>query len=270
MAQEKADFIEIQTPEGTQQTMPVEPENRFSASHVTISLCEVKDVDRVAEGLYACFPESWWAIKEPLELRPLEQITRQTRLAARLRPSFSCPEMKWIKATLNSTGEIIGVAGWMVPGAPVHNIWRKSAAAFYGWQDKFGWTDDEFEEWWQGPALDWDEEFEKNDGYRKELLGDEPHWYLTPLLTFPEHQGKGVGKRLLDWAIDQADATDPVTPMYLESAPTAKAVYMHVGFVEQSAGYNFLRRGPLVAKETSKDKAEKLQVKVEEKKSAEV
>jgi GNAT superfamily N-acetyltransferase len=95
--------------------------------------------------------------------------------------------------------------------------------------------------------VNWDEQFADDDRQRKELLGDEPHWYLAPLCTFPEWQGRGVGKLLLNWAIEQADATDPVTPLYLESAPTARAVYMHCGFVPQGA-YNFIRRGPAIVK----------------------
>ena len=174
--------------------------------------------------------------------------------------------MHYIKATLTSTGEIIGIAGWAGPGNPIHNFWRKTAADFYGWREKYGWTDEEFEELWSGAAPNWDDNFVRDDGVRKDILGDEPHWHLAPLFTWPEHQGRGVGRKLLDWAIERADATNPATPLYLESAPTAKAVYMHVGFVEQAAGYNFLRRGPATAKSVGDDDAnargEKLAINV--------
>ena len=75
----------------------------------------------------------------------------------------------------------------------------------------------------------------------------EPHWFLAPLCTWPEYQGKGVGRRLLQWAIDIADAQDPVTPLYLESADYARAVYMHMGFVPQGK-VNMVRRGPAVVR----------------------
>jgi GNAT superfamily N-acetyltransferase len=195
---------------------------------------------------------------EPSELRPAEQITRQNRLSARLRPSFSNPYQKWIKATLASTGEIIGIAGWMAPGNPIHNTWRITAADFYGWKGTLI-TEEEFDEMWKGVSPAWHDEVEKADGFRKDVLGDEPHWFLAPLITWPEYQGRGVGKRLLDWAIEQADATDPVTPMYLESAPTAVPVYRHVGFVQQAAEFNYLRRGPLT--QTTKAKEGKDDVK---------
>lgn len=174
--------------------------------------------------------------------------------------------MNWVKATLTSTGEIIGVAGWVAPGNPIHNFWLSTASDFYGWREKFGWSDEEYEEMWKGVAPIWDEDIERNDELRKRVLGDEPHWYLAPLFTWPEYQGRGVGKKLLDWAIEQADATDPPTPMYLESAPTAQAVYMHVGFIQQEGGHNFLRRGPAAAKgPEGKDGLEKVDVKVVEK-----
>lgn len=157
--------------------------------------------------------------------------------------------MHFIKAVLSSTGEIVGIAGWHGPGLPAHNIWRRSAADFYGWNsvDPPFWTPEEFEDMWSGTNMDhWDNQFSKDDALRAELL-PEPHWYLAPLFTFPKFQGRGVGKLLLDWAIKQADATEPVTPMYLESAPYARAVYMHVGFVPVGK-VNFIRRGPAVVR----------------------
>lgn len=93
----------------------------------------------------------------------------------------------------------------------------------------------------------WSATFAKDDITRSEVTNGEPHWYLAPLLTWPEYQGRGIGKKLLVWAMDQADATEPKTPMYLESAPTARAVYMHCGFVPQGE-YNMLRRGPAVVR----------------------
>lgn len=180
-------------------------------------------------------------------MRPPDHNTRVRRLAKRILPSLTDPNMKWLKAVLTSSGEIVGIAGWMGPGNPViHNIFRRSAIEFYGWRQKMDWSDEEIDEMWEHVSdEEWNGELERDDEIRKELLGDEPHWYLAPLLTWPEYQGRGVGKRLLDWAIRQADATEPFTPMYLESAPTARAVYMHCGFVPQGA-VNFLRRGTTV------------------------
>ena len=47
----------------------------------------------------------------------------------------------------------------------------------------------------------------------------------------------------MNWAIEQADRTDPAQPMYLESAPTARDMYVRFGF-EPIGEANFLRRGP--------------------------
>ena len=186
---------------------------------------------------------------EPLELRPPEHTTRVRRLAKRILPSFTNPNMNWVKAVLTSSGEIIGIAGWLGPGNPaVHSIFRRSAIEFYGWKEKMGWSDEEIDEMWEHVSDEkWNGEIAEDDEIRKKLLGDEPHWYLAPLLTWPEYQGRGVGKRLLDWAIKQADATDSFTPLYLEAAPTARPVYMHCGFVPQGAK-NLLRRGPAIVR----------------------
>ena len=155
--------------------------------------------------------------------------------------------MLWIKAVHVPTGTIMGAAGWASPQLPVHNIFRRSAFTFYGWQQELGWSDADLDELFAQTDEDaWSSSFAKDDETRKQVVG-EPHWYLAPLITWPGWQGRGVGKKLLAWAIDRADATVPPTPMYLESRPSARAVYMHVGFVPQG-DYNFLRRGPQVVR----------------------
>jgi len=153
--------------------------------------------------------------------------------------------MKWMKAVLTSTDEIVGVAGWLSPeNAGIHNHFRRSAIDFYGWKASMGWTDAEVDDMWAHvDDKAWNENFAKDDETRKALFGEEKHWYLAPLMTWPEYQGRGVGRRLLNWAIEQADSTTPVTPLYLEAFPTARAVYMHCGFVPQGE-VGFIRRGP--------------------------
>jgi GNAT superfamily N-acetyltransferase len=154
----------------------------------------------------------------------------------------------WLKATYVPTGEIVGAACWMAPGLPVHSMLRRDAYEFYGWREKLNMTQEDVEELWKSvDHVAWDNLADNDDKTREELLGNEPHWYLAPLFTWPEWQGRGVGKLLMQWAIEQADATDPVTPMYLESSAYARAVYMHTGFVPQGAR-NMVRRGPAVVK----------------------
>jgi GNAT superfamily N-acetyltransferase len=142
----------------------------------------------------------------------------------------------------------MGVACWTAPGAPLHNYLRRSAIDVYGWREKMKWSDAEIDEMWAGVSdKEWNGETEKYDEIRRQVVGDEPHWFLAPIVTWPEFQGRGVGKKLLSWAIEQADSTVPPTPMYLESAPNARPVYMHCGFVPQGR-VNFLRRGPVIVR----------------------
>ncbi|KAH8727008.1 acyl-CoA N-acyltransferase [Phaeosphaeriaceae sp. PMI808] len=245
MSQQKTNFIKVAS---ESQTMPVKPENRFAESDIRIEFCNETDCPQIAEALYACFPAIFWDRKEPPSLRPSDSIRIQ-RMAKRLQPTFSHAGIKWIKAVLMPSNQIIGVACWTVPGNPIHSHFRRSAVDFYSWKEKMGWTDAEIDEMWSNVSdEEWNGTIAKDDDSRRKSLGDEPHWYLAPLFTWPEYQGRGVGKKLLQWAIEQADATEPFTPMYLESAPTARAVYMHCGFVPQG-GANFLRRGPAIVKE---------------------
>ncbi|PSN69813.1 acyl-CoA N-acyltransferase [Corynespora cassiicola Philippines] len=247
MAQTKADFIKVPVAEGSYQTMPVEPEKRIADSDITLKYCDIDDAEFIAKSLYICFPEDFWMRKEPPEYRPAEQATRVRRLAERHRPALSHPGMHWLKAVSVSTGEIMGVAAWVEPGVPIHYFLRRTAVDFFGWKEKMGWTDEQLVELWSGTGPKWEAEFTTSDVERAEIMGDEPHWYLASIFTLPQYQGKGVGKKLMNWAIEQADATDPVTPMFLESRPSARPVYMHCGFVPQRQ-YNLLRRGPAVVR----------------------
>ena len=186
---------------------------------------------------------------EPVDRRP-EMSVRIARLTKRLLPSFSNPNMKWVKATYVPKNEMIGLAGWMGPGnhPHVHNVWRRSAVDFYKWQEQMGWSDEEVDEMWEHTSIEnWDGQFSKDDGIRAETMKGEPHWYLAPLCTWPSYQGRGVGRLLLQWAIDIADKESPPTPLYLESADYARAVYMHMGFVPQGPA-NLVRRGPAIVR----------------------
>ena len=252
MAEQKATFIKVPTDlTNGFQTMPVEPSRRLPESDIRIELCTERDATKIAEGLYLCFPDDWWAKKEPLELRPQENSNqiRIQRMAARLTPAITDPHHNFIKAVYVPTGETIGIAGWTLPSNPgVHNMFRRTAVEHYGWQEKMGWSDAELEEMWSHVSNEtWSVQFGKDDETRREITEGKPHWYLAPLLTWPEWQGRGVGKRLMDWAIRQADAEEVSTPMYLESRPSARPVYMHLGFVP-CGEYNMLRRGPAVVR----------------------
>lgn len=199
------------------------------------------------EGLYKSFGQEFWDRKEPPEKRPKNDAIRHERMVKRLVPTLSDPLTHWVIARYVATGKIIASACWIAPGNPVHCLFRKDAVDFYGWRDQYD-SNDAFEELWAHVDDEqWSGHFAHTDAVRKEILGDEAHWYLATLFTWPEWQGRGVGSILLDWAIEQADANIPPTPMYLESSVMAKAVYVHRGFVPQG-DYNLLRRGPAIAR----------------------
>ncbi|KAL1613142.1 hypothetical protein SLS60_001374 [Paraconiothyrium brasiliense] len=249
MADHQETLIKIPKPKSdvaprvSKHTLPVEEQNRIKDDEIQIEICTVDDALAVAEGLYTCFPDSFWDKMEPPALRDADQATRAKRLAKRLSPSFHLPEMKYIKAVYKPTGQIVGVAGWMLPGMPIHNVWRRTATEFFGFKEMMGWSDADIEEMWRGIDLEaWEKQIGGNDKIRADVLGDEPHWFLAPLMTLPEFQGRGIATKLMKWAIEQADQKGG-QPMYLESAPTARNVYMRFGF-EPIGEANFLRRGP--------------------------
>ncbi|KAK7179287.1 hypothetical protein DPSP01_005709 [Paraphaeosphaeria sporulosa] len=231
------------TPRISKPTLPVEEKNRVKDGEIRIEMCAIDDMPAIAEMLYTCFPDSFWDKMEPPALRDGDISTRARRLATRLSPSFHLPEMKWIKAVYAPTGTMVGVAGWMIPGMPIHNVWRRTATDFFGFEEKMKWTDADIAEMWRGVDLaEWEGHIGGNDAIRADVMGDEPHWFLAPLMTLPEYQGRGIASRLMNWAIEQADAAGGQA-MYLESAPTARKVYLRFGF-EPLGEANMVRRGP--------------------------
>lgn len=61
---------------------------------------------------------------------------------------------------------------------------RRSAEAFYGFKSKMNWTDADIEEMWRGvdvEALDGQGAF--NDKARAQFMGEEPHWFLAPVMV---------------------------------------------------------------------------------------
>lgn len=164
-------------------------------------------------------------------------------MAKRLLPSLTDPALKWIKALHTQTGECMGMACWTVPGATVHNPFIKSAIKAYAWDAKMGWTPAEIEDMFAHVSeVEWDAAIVRNDVRRAEYFKGEGHWFLAPVCTWPKWQGKGVGRKLLAWGIEQADETVPATPVYLESAPTARGFYERLGF-EAVGEKTFVRRG---------------------------
>ncbi|KAF2818750.1 hypothetical protein CC86DRAFT_336622 [Ophiobolus disseminans] len=249
MSPYKAEFIKVDgIPEGYAQTTPVEPGKRLPDGDVRIEVCGEGDADMIAEGFYTTFPEIFWTRREPVALRPSLEI-RKSRLSARLRPTLSIPTIKWIKAVQTSTGEVMGLACWSLPSNPIYNHFMRSATTFYNLRSKIPYTDAEIESHWShvDPSA-WEDDMARLDQERRDVMGSEPHWFLAPLLVWPGFQGRGVGKKLLEWAMEKADAAVPPTPMYLESAITARGVYLHCGFVPTGT-VSMVRRGPGVVKE---------------------
>jgi GNAT superfamily N-acetyltransferase len=233
---------------------PKEPPPRVLHSDITISKATVSDIPSIVQGLYASFPPSYWARKEPLALRPLSEKTRHTRLAKRITPTFSSPYCNWLVARYTPTGEIIACACWIAPGSPIHNMFRKSAVDFYGWREQYFPSSTEFEELWEGVDLEqWDGYFSRNDATREDVLGEEPHWYLASLCTWPAWQGRGVGRLLVEWGCEKADAEERPVPLYLESSREGRRLYVSCGFVELGGEDNYLRRGPEVGRRETRE-----------------
>lgn len=72
---------------------------------------------------------------------------------------------------------------------------------------------------------------------------DQPVWYLQVIGVSPEAQGLGVGSKLVEPALEQADR-DRV-PCYLETSnPEAVPFYLRAGFAVEKDGVELMPGGP--------------------------
>ncbi|GJN91841.1 hypothetical protein Rhopal_004864-T1 [Rhodotorula paludigena] len=82
---------------------------------------------------------------------------------------------------------VAGMAFWHLPGAAVDNLQKRKPA-----DEKI---EEEREAWEQVDWEKWNGMLEKYDVVRRQVMGEEPHWYLGPLWTHPDYQGQPVYAR---------------------------------------------------------------------------
>ena len=55
--------------------------------------------------------------------------------------------------------------------------------------------------------------------------------YLMNIYTRPEFRGQGIGKKIVNWLIDQAAQRD-ITKIYLEASASGRQLYQNMGFTD--------------------------------------
>lgn len=125
--------------------------------------------------------------------------------------------LKIVDANCDEPGRILGVAAWDI--VPAKSLTERQAeeAEAAGAEIPPG-MDEEF-------AVPF---FKAVRDCRRRYLGGEPYICLQVLATLPEMQGQGVGKKAMQWGLEEARRRG--LPIYLESTPVARAFYERMGF----------------------------------------
>jgi GNAT superfamily N-acetyltransferase len=134
---------------------------------------------------------------------------------------------------VHTTSNLAGIAAWLPPGSSsihplrlLQMIWQLQLYAM-PWQ--VGWH--RLGKWLNVLAVI--EQAHHQD------MGNLPHWYLAIMVVRPEHQGKGIGSRLLQPILQQA--SDEGLPCYLVTF-TAQAVRFY-----QKNGFEIVRHQKLAS-----------------------
>ena len=146
----------------------------------------------------------------PLDLNVPE--TPQSR-ANQLIQSAAHPSSRIIKATDNTTGQIVAWAKW--------NFCDDPSVVPEGWPEK----------WAPGTNVPLVEHFFKDIGQKRDLHTEgNPHFFLVTLCTLPMYQRKGIASLLLKWGLDIAD--DRGLVCYLDASPMGLGLYKKFGWKE--------------------------------------
>lgn len=68
---------------------------------------------------------------------------------------------------------------------------------------------------------------------KKELLKSQKHYSLDNLATHPEHRGRGLASRLIEWILQRADAEGTLVYLETGSENAARRMYERLGFTER-------------------------------------
>ena len=124
-----------------------------------------------------------------------------------------------------------GFSGLKFPSTFAPCPFRDDLVGPLGFDKKLGWSNDDVKEMYDHHSPAWFQEYQKYDTGRVKEMGDRPHWYLAPVCVSKEYRAAGVGKALMMYGIQKADAADAPLHCVLEALPNAQPVYLHFGFV---------------------------------------
>lgn len=141
-------------------------------------------------------------------------------------------DVRYYKAIDTATGEIIGVAKWNIffeqTEEQVEGLLHQPKPSEKGYDSVIK------------PILDY------FYGNRRKFMHPRPFVCLNAIGTHPEHQGRGAGKRLVQWGVQLADQLG--LPMYLEASKEGWPLYQKFGFevlVEQHFEMEQFKRSDL-------------------------
>lgn len=70
---------------------------------------------------------------------------------------------------------------------------------------------------------------------REGIIKDRPHYLLEQVATNPEHRGKGLASRLIEWAFEKARVGGEIVYLDTSKENQARKLYERLGFVEQGS-----------------------------------
>ncbi|KAF7139681.1 hypothetical protein CNMCM5793_007332 [Aspergillus hiratsukae] len=185
--------------------------------NMTIRYATETDAPAIAKLNIICFQHTPFSRNV---YRGIDQLSAIPMKLARCYDKLSDPKMHLLVATDPTTNQILGCARWVIPapeGQRSEIVLSDEARAMAAAPAR--------------PAGMNVAVYEAGLKLLEETRGRhvrEDDIVLEFLVTHPEHQGKGVGKALLDWGVRIAD--EKKARMYLEATPEGYPLYRKYGW----------------------------------------
>lgn len=210
--------------------MPSASQSKDMSSAFTLSEATSADAHAIA----SLFSLSWTSPFTQLQFGHVDPPTLADAMAPRIEQHMAKGNVRFVIMRHPETSEVVAVAQWALP------------------------LEDDVERKKESPEQRAEREAFEDESYRnrlpensnKELIMDftiglrrlredvlkgRKHYLLENLATHPDHRGKGLASRLIEWIFPQADAQDVVVYLDTASDNSAMRLYKRLGFEEKGS-----------------------------------
>jgi len=188
-----------------------------------------------AQAIANLFALSWTSPFTQLQFGHVDPPTLAKSMAPAIERHMAKPHSRFIVMRHGETGEVAAVAQWAMPAPGSTEEHPPETAEQKAERQRF---EDEGYRNRLPESSNKDLIMEFTVGLRElreEVLRGRKHFLLENIATHPEHRGKGLASKLIEWVFPQADEQKAVVYLDTASDNSAMRLYKKLGFEEKGS-----------------------------------